>query len=129
MSDYSRLDRIGDFLQQELAQLIQQEVRDPRIGLVMVNEVRVSRDLSHARIFVTFAGRDAEEDINEALAALNKASGFLRTLLSKTNSLRVTPRLNFVYDESVQRGSSLSSLIDKALSADEAMKKDSDGEA
>lgn len=129
MSDYSRLDRIGDFLQQELAQLIQHEVRDPRIGLVMVNEVRVSRDLSHARVFVTFAGRDEATEIDEALAALNKAAGFLRTLLSKTNSLRVTPRLNFVYDESVQRGTTLSSLIDKALDADAKLKQDDDGEA
>jgi ribosome-binding factor A len=126
MSDYSRLDRVGDFIQQELARMIQFEVRDPRIGMVMVNEVRVSRDLSHARVFVTFVGREDEGEIQEALEALNKASGYLRTLLSKINNMRVTPRLIFVFDESIRRGATLSSLIDRALDADESMKKDSD---
>lgn len=126
MSDYSRLDRVGDFIQQELARMIQFEVRDPRIGMVMVNEVRVSRDLSHARVFVTFVGREDAAEIEEALEALNKAAGYLRTLLSKINTMRVTPRLIFVFDESVRRGATLSSLIDRALEADESIKQDSD---
>lgn len=129
MSDYSRLDRVGDFIQRELAQMIQFEVRDPRIGLVMINEVRVSRDLAYARVFVTFAGKDSSEEIEEALTALNNAAGFLRTLMSKINTMRITPRLIFVYDESVKRGAELSSLIEKALSADSQLKKDADGEA
>ena len=118
MSDFSRLDRVGDFIQRELAQMIQQEIRDPRIGMVMVNEVRVSRDLSHARIFVTFVGCESVADAEEPLAALNKAAGFLRTLLSKANTMRITPKLNFVFDESVFRGVALSSLIDKAIGED-----------
>lgn len=118
MSDFSRLDRVGDFIQRELAQMIQQEVRDPRIGMVMVNEVRVSRDLAHARVFVTFVGRETAAEAAEPLAALNKAAGFLRTLLSKANTMRITPKLNFVFDESVSRGTALTNLINKAIRDD-----------
>ncbi len=126
MSDYSRLDRVGDFIQRELASLIQHEIRDPRVGMIMVNEVRVTRDLSHARVFVTIVGKDSIESAQESIDVLNKAAGFLRNLLSKTNTMRITPKLSFVYDESVIRGASLSHLIDKALDADEKVKKDTD---
>lgn len=119
MAEFTRLDRVGEFIQSELAQIIQREIRDPRIGMVMVNEVRVSRDLAHARVFVTFVGCESVADSKEPLEVLNKATGFLRTQLSKTNSLRITPKLNFVFDESVFRGVALSSLIDKAISEDE----------
>lgn len=129
MADYTRLDRVGDFLQRELGQMIQREVRDPRIGLVMVNEVRVARDLAHAKVFVSFAEKNSAEAAEESLEALNKAAGFLRSLLSKTNSMRTTPKLHFIYDDSVIRGTTLSSLIDAAVSADAKKRDESDGEA
>lgn len=131
MAEYSRLDRVGDFIQRELGQMIQREMRDPRVGMVMVNEVRVARDLAHAKVFVSFAQKNSAEEAAESLEALNKAAGFLRSLLSKTNTMRTTPKLHFIYDDSVIRGTTLSSLIDAAISAD--VKKrgepESDGEA
>jgi ribosome-binding factor A len=112
----NRLNRIGDEICQELANLIRGELRDPRLGMVSVLEARVSRDLSHADVYVTVLGADAKESV----AALNKAGGFLRSLLAKNINLRTTPRLRFIYDESVERGRQLSDLIDTAIAQDAA---------
>lgn len=116
--EYTRIQRVGDHLKRELALLIQQEVRDPRVGMVNVNEVEVSRDLSHAKVFVTFVGERVDQACTEALQALNKAGGFLRSRIASTNHMRTTPRLFFVLDVSIQRGAHLTALIDKALAAD-----------
>ena len=110
----NRLGRISDQLKQELALLIQNEMRDPRLGMVSVLDVKVSKDLSHADVFITVLNAKADE----AVAALNNAAGFLRSLLAKNLNLRVTPRLKFVFDESVERGRKLSSLIDEAVAQD-----------
>jgi ribosome-binding factor A len=117
--EYSRQQRIGDYLRRELALLIQQELRDPRIGMVNVNDVNVSRDLSIARVFVTFVGELEVQEREEAVGVLNKAGGFLRSKIAVSNHMRTTPRLLFVFDESVHRGAILSSLIDKAIAADQ----------
>lgn len=116
--EYSRTQRVGDYLKRELALLIQQEVRDPRVGMVNINEVEVSRDLSHAKVFVTFVGERIDQDCAQSLQALNKASGFLRSRIASTNHMRTTPRVFFVLDTSVQRGAHLTSLIDRAVAAD-----------
>lgn len=118
--DYSRIQRVGDHLKRELALLIQQQLRDPRIGMVNINEVTVSRDLSHARVYITFVGERSEEERAAALKVLNKAGGFLRSQIAATNHMRTTPRLFFVFDESVLRGAQLSALIDRAVAADVA---------
>src|SRR5690606_10875815 len=109
-----RLDRISDQLKQELAVLIQGELRDPRLGMVSVMDVKVSRDLAHADVYVTTMG--AEQD--QAVAIMNNASGYLRSMLAKNLNLRVTPRLKFIYDESIERGRHLSALIDVAVAQD-----------
>ena len=111
-----RLDRIGDQVGQELAQLIQSELRDPRLGMISVIDAKVSRDLSHADIHVTVLGAE----VGPALEALNHASGYLRSLLARNLNLRTTPRLRFLYDESIEKGRQLSALIDKAVAEDAA---------
>jgi ribosome-binding factor A len=119
--EFSRNTRIADQIQRSLAQMIQMNVSDPRVGMVNVNGVEVARDYSIARIFVTFirAG-DGDEDKanNDAIAVLNNASAYLRTLLAKTLNSRTTPRLMFVLDTTTLRGQKLSHLIDKAIAAD-----------
>ncbi len=131
----SRVQRVADQIQRELATLIQMEVSDPRVGMVSVTGVEVSRDFSHARVFVTVMNTLTDDsdvnqstlaepgsldqlEIDENLKALNKASGFLRTLLAKRLQIRSVPKLKFHYDGSVQRGQHLSELIDNALAAD-----------
>jgi ribosome-binding factor A len=116
--EYTRTQRVGDHLKRELAVLIQQEVRDPRVGMVNINEVEVSRDLSHAKVYVTFVGERIDQECTQALQALNKAGGFLRSRIASTNHMRTTPRLFFVLDVSIQRGAHLTSLIDRAVAAD-----------
>lgn len=117
--EYSRVQRIGDYLKRELALLIQHQVRDPRVGMVNVNDVEVSRDLAHAKVFITFVGDRTQAERDQAIKVLNKAGGFLRTQIASTNHMRTTPKLGFVYDASVQRGAELTALIDRAVAADQ----------
>ena len=122
--EFSRTQRVADFVKQELARLIQLEVRDPRVGMVSVTDVEVSRDLSHAKVFVTVLGKDSEQEAEEPIAVLNKASGFLRSQLARANNARTTPKLRFYFDSSVGRGQHLSGLIDKAVQADKQFSSD-----
>ncbi len=119
--EYSRTQRVGDYLKRELALLIQQELRDPRVGMVNINEVEVSRDLAHAKVFITFVGDRGDEANEQALKVLNAAQGFLRSRIASSNHMRTTPRLHFVLDISVQRGAHLSALIDQALASDQQL--------
>lgn len=114
--EFTRAERVSDAVQQELAVLIRDEVRDPRVGMVSVTDVDVSRDLAYAKIHVTFVGDHSQKEIDEAMAALNGASGYLRKLLSGSIKLRITPKLTFLFDESGRRGQHLSALIDYAIS-------------
>ncbi|SDY63696.1 30S ribosome-binding factor RbfA [Nitrosomonas sp. Nm33] len=111
--DYSRTQRVADQIQRELAELIETEVRDPRVGRITITEVEVTRDYAHAKIFYTTLSN--EEDNTAIDEGLKHASGFLRSQLSSRMRLRVTPQLHFIYDESIERGVYLSRLIDKAM--------------
>ncbi len=120
--EFSRTRRVGEQMQRELAQLIQREVKDPRLGMVTVSGVDVSRDYSVAKVYITVLGDNA--DPAQTLAILNKVSGFLRHELGQRMVLRTVPALTFHYDESVERGSELSRLIDEAVSKDRDSNKD-----
>ena len=91
----SRGRKIGDLIQRELAVLIQREVKDPRIGMVTINEATVSRDLAFADVYFTVLPAENVEVVEEVL---NQAGGFLRTQLSKSLNTRTTPRLRFHYE-------------------------------
>lgn len=127
--EFNRTDRVADYLRRELAQLIQFELRDPRIGMITVNDVEVARDLSHAKVFVTVMGKEAVEDVKPVLDALNHAAGFLRSQIAQQNHMRTTPRLHFVYDSSVGRGAQMSALIDRAVAADRQRSEEDDADA
>ncbi|WP_457809437.1 30S ribosome-binding factor RbfA [Kushneria sp. EE4] len=118
MREFSRTDRVGEQLAHELAQLIQREVKDPRLGMVTVTSADVSRDLGYADVHVTLMGENDPERIRENLAVLKKASGFLRSRIARTMKLRHVPELRFHFDESVTRGHALSSLIERAVQSD-----------
>lgn len=116
--EFGRTERLADYLRQELATLIQRELRDPRLGMVSVNEVEVSRDLAHAKVFVTVLGKDSADDAAEAVEVLNKASGLLRSMVAKGTRMRTVPRIRFVFDAGLGRGRMLSDLIDRARADD-----------
>ncbi|WNW11790.1 30S ribosome-binding factor RbfA [Pseudomonas sp. DTU_2021_1001937_2_SI_NGA_ILE_001] len=116
--EYSRTQRIGDQMQRELAQLIRREVKDPRLGLVTITAVDVSRDLGHAQVYVTVMGPDGSDAVAQSLKVLNTAAGFLRMQIGREMKLRTVPQLHFHYDESVSRGAHLSALIERAVAED-----------
>jgi ribosome-binding factor A len=118
--EFTRADRVADAVKRILATLIQQQINDPRVGMVNINDVVVSRDLAIAKAYITFIGRDDDTQCAEGTVVLNKASGYLRSLLAKKLSLRTTPKLQFFYDKTPIRGQALSSLIDRALSEDKS---------
>jgi ribosome-binding factor A len=123
--EFKRSDRVADAVQRLLAQMIPAEIRDPRVGMVNINDVEVARDLSIAKIYVTVVGAE-QEGCEQAVAILNKAAGFLRSLISKELTMRSTPKLQFYYDVTAHRGGVLSGLIDKAVAADRAKKGDAE---
>ena len=111
-----RAQRVAEQIQREVAQLLRDEVKDPRVGRVTITAVEVSADLSHAKIFVThLAGR---EHADAAMQALQHTAGFLRTELSHRMQLYTVPQLHFAYDDSIETGMRLSQLIDEAVAAD-----------
>ncbi|QTF92588.1 30S ribosome-binding factor RbfA [Halomonas sp. BM-2019] len=128
MREFKRTDRVADQLQKELAVLIQREVKDPRLGMVTVSGVEVSRDLGYADVHVTLLGEDTPERIKENLKVLKQAAGFLRGQIARRIKLRHVPELRFHYDESVVRGQRLSSLIEEAVQSDRARSSDTSGD-
>ncbi|RYV03358.1 30S ribosome-binding factor RbfA [Shewanella sp. OPT22] len=123
--EFSRTRRIGQQLQQELAMVIQRDMKDPRIGMVTVNDVDVSRDLSFAKVYVTFFDENPEQ-IQEKLAALTKASGYIRSLVAGRMKLRVMPELKFEYDSSLVEGMRMSTLVTEVVIKDQEKAKSSD---
>jgi len=111
--DFPRTRRVGEQIQRELAMLIRDQVRDPRIGMISVSGVEVCRDLSRATVFVSTFGDEAE--IEASVTVLNGAAGFLRGELGRSLSLRTVPALKFVADHTLQRGAELNALINQAI--------------
>jgi ribosome-binding factor A len=109
----ARLARIAEQIRRELSELIRLELRDPRVKLVTLTGVELSRDQSHAKVFFTTLG--SAEDVMASAEGLDRAAGFLRAGLAHRLSTRTVPELHFAYDESIERGVRLSRLIDDAL--------------
>ena len=120
MRDFGRDLRIADFIRDELAAIIQREMRDPRVGMVSVNQAKVSKDLSWADVYVSSFETKTDDERAELIEVLNKAAGYFRSELAKRHSMRTTPKPRFHYDEVIERGPELESLINKAVSADVA---------
>jgi ribosome-binding factor A len=114
--DTSRNRRIADQIQRELSELIRLELRDPRVNMVTITDVEVTNDNSHAKVFFTTLGSDAQ--IESCGHGLNRASGFLRSQLANRLTIRTVPSLHFEYDASIERGMRLSKLIDDAVADD-----------
>ncbi len=111
--DHSRPRRVAEQIQRELAELIQLEVKDPRVGMVTLTDVEVTPDYSHAKIYFTLLNQG--HPLDETLEGLNRAAGYLRSQLAHRMRLRVMPQLHFVFDSSVERGVQLSHLIEEAV--------------
>jgi ribosome-binding factor A len=114
--EFSRADRVGSQIQRELAQLVRDELRDPRLGMITIQAVKVVRDFSHAKVFFTFIGGDM--DVQEVSKILKDTAPFFRHELGHRLNIRTLPQLHFVYDDSIEKGAHLSALIEQAVASD-----------
>lgn len=112
---FSRSDRVAEQIRRELADLLQFEVKDPRIGMVTITEVKVSGDMAHAKVYYS-----AHAETPDLQAGLDKSAGFLRTQLGRRMLLRTVPQLHFIYDATIDHAMHLSELIDAALAPQQA---------
>ncbi len=114
--EFPRARRIEEQLKRLLSELVRREVKDPRVGLITITAVSVTRDLSHAKVYFTpFAGIG---DPEVALEALQHAAGYLRIQVRNQMRLRTAPELVFQLDDSLERGARLSTLIHDAVESD-----------
>ena len=113
--DFKRSERVAGSLRRELAQIIQAELKDPGIGFISLSDVEVSRDLAHAKVWVTVF---ETEKSRSTIDALNQAAGFLRRRLGQEMRIRSVPELHFHHDASVETGRRMDELIETALSSD-----------
>ena len=121
IKEYSRSERVADQIQREVAEIISQELDDPRIGRVTVSGSSLSKDLSNATLYITLP---ADGDVQRALEGLNRASGFVRRCLAKRVRMRYVPRLRFAHDVTLDRATRIGELIDAATAADEDVGED-----
>ncbi|MGD8620199.1 MAG: 30S ribosome-binding factor RbfA [Gammaproteobacteria bacterium] len=121
--DFPRTRRVAEQIQRELAALIHDEIDDPRLGMVSISAVEVSRDLSHAKVFFSTLGEQDAAD--RSLEVLQGAAGFLRHLLGQRLTMRHVPQLHFKQDHSLEQGARLSALIESAVRADQGEDQDS----
>ena len=117
-SGNTRVSKVAEQVQKELARLIQFEMKDPRLGFVTVSGVKVSRDFAHAAVYISVLGSSESSEKqaqDDSLEALTSGAGYLRSELAKVIRLRTVPRLKFHYDNTTQEGNRMSALIDKAI--------------
>jgi ribosome-binding factor A len=116
--EFSRGQRVAGQIHRELAELIRQEVKDPRVSFISLTDVELTPDYAHAKVFFTAMG--GTDSVPEILEGLRHASGFLRRELGKRVRIHTLPELHFHYDRSVEEGSRLSQLIDQTVREDTA---------
>ena len=107
-----RIERVNSLIQAEISELLQREVKDPRLStLISVTKVDTAPDMKHTRVYISNLGNEA--DRQEAVKVLTAAAGFFRHELARTLKLRYTPEILFVADNSIERGDRITRLIDK----------------
>ena len=119
---FPRAKRIAQQIQQTLSELIRRELRDPRLGMVTITEVRVASDLGSAKVYFSVLGAQPQQ----AQEILEAAAPLLRGPLGRALGIRHSPELRFVQDELIEKGAKLSALINKAVKDDAARHVDED---
>lgn len=125
MTRPERMRRVDEAVKQVLSETIP-TLKDPRIGFVTVTAVETTRDLDHAKVWVSVFGSEKQRD--RTLQALDGASGVLQGQVNRQLKLRRTPQLEFVHDRAVEHGVRMTHLIDELTPADEPAAEDDDGE-
>ncbi|MEY3202288.1 MAG: hypothetical protein RIR70_1838 [Pseudomonadota bacterium] len=116
--EFSRSQRVAEQIRRELSELIQLELKDPRVGMVSLTDVEIAPDYAHAKVFFTcLTGR---EGAVQAQKGLSSAAGFLRRELGRRIHIHTLPELHFHFDPSLEEGERMSKLIDEAVRSDRA---------
>lgn len=121
--EFSRSQRMAEQLRRELAEIVRQEIKDPRLGFVSFTEIRMSRDLSHALVYTSAFDTEHQQ---ESIQILNGAAGFIRSQVAQRIRARIVPTLKFVVDDSASRGAAMDSLINEAIERDRKHADDPD---
>ena len=109
MKPYKRSERVGGLIQKTLSDLLQKDIKDPRLDMIMISSVMLSQDLRHAQIYFTTWGRPENRDA--ALEGFKQAHGFVKRALARKLGLRYMPELKFFYDESFDYGSKIDTVL------------------
>ena len=109
MIPFARSDRVSGLIQKVLSEILQKEIKDPRLKMTTITDVEVSRDLKRARIFFTTPNGDRKKEA--AIKGFNSAQGFIKRTLADKLNLKYMPDIKFFYDESIEYGSHIDSLI------------------
>jgi ribosome-binding factor A len=112
-----RIERVQKLLRSEISEVILRRLKDPRVGMVTITDVRVTPDLRHARVFVS--AYQGEEELSDAVAGLSSGAGFIRAELMKVLHLRPMPVLEFQADDALERGARTLDLLDKIRDEEE----------
>lgn len=107
-AQYKRTDRVAEQIQKILAVLIHKELKDPRLGMLTINEVRVTKDLAYADVFFSVF---PDEHAEQTQLLLSNASSFLRKQLASELSTRITPKLRFRFDSSLVEGQKIDTAL------------------
>lgn len=106
-----RTERLAGAIKEELGELLQREIKDPRIGFASITKVQVSRDKSHAKIYVSILGDKSQQQ--NTMEGLESAKGFIRLELGRRIRTRHTPELHFIADSSLEEGARILSLLNQ----------------
>lgn len=125
--EFSRTDRVAQQIHKEVASILQNEYkhRAGSLPLITVSDVEVSRDLAHAKIFVTVYGED-DDVAKEEVKKLGEYNGFIRSILAKRIRMRAVPHLHFFQDGSISEGMRISTLVSETVARDEEKRGDKD---
>ncbi len=118
---FQRSDRVAEQVRRDLADLIQNELKDPRVGMISLTAVELTPDYAHAKVFFTTLDTEHLEEVERGL---KRSAGFLRRELGRRIHIHTLPELHFVYDNSLERGASMSLLIDKAAALSDQTPED-----
>ncbi|HDC9991462.1 TPA: 30S ribosome-binding factor RbfA [Staphylococcus aureus] len=104
-----RAERVGEQMKKELMDIINNKVKDPRVGFITITDVVLTNDLSQAKVFLTVLGNDKE--VENTFKALDKAKGFIKSELASRMRLRIMPELMYEYDQSIEYGNKIERMI------------------
>jgi ribosome-binding factor A len=120
----TRQEKVKEFLKIEVSDIVLKEIRDPRLGFVTVTDAQVTKDLRHAVIYISVLGDD--EQRQDSLRILQKASGFIRSEFGRRASMKVIPEITFKFDSAVEQGSRIFELLQEVKHEPEEPDTDSD---